>query len=187
MKNLTFSIVLLFLVGCLSYKELPVEYDYSYKGRFDKYKSYDFLTNTEVNAEDTFYIRSSIEKYMSFLGYKRKKNKPDLLLNYSIFSDSLVFRGYNQPNIEEWMKKKDEDIDYEKLNYDLAHGTLLIQVFDRKINTSIWQGYATNNYQGLNFFNQGEVRNAVRSILNKYQFFADGFLEEQLKKSQITN
>ena len=32
-----------------------------------------------------------------------------------------------------------------------------------------------------------EVKNAVKSILNKYQFFADGFIEEQRKKAEQLN
>ena len=55
MKAQTFlpcaSVLLVLISGCFSYRELPVEYDYSYKGRFDKYNSYDFLIqgeNTEL-------------------------------------------------------------------------------------------------------------------------------------------
>jgi hypothetical protein len=184
--NIVF-VTLLTLSSCFIYRELPVEYDYSYRGNFNKYKTYDFLSDRELNVDDTLYIRSSIEQHMKFLGYRRKTNKPDLLLNYSIFDDKIIFRGYNQPDINEWIKKSDSDINYDKLNFDLNNGTLLIQVFDRKINASIWQGYTTDNYNKLNFYDHHEVKNAVKSILNKYQFFANGFIDEQLKKSKITN
>ncbi len=173
--------------ACMSYKELPVEYDYSFKGRFDKYNTYDFFSVNEFQGDDTLHIRTSIEQHMKFLGYKRKKNKPDLYLNYAIFKDSLKFRGYNQPDINEWAKRRDNDLEYEKHNFDLRNGTLLIQVFDRKMNSSIWQGYATDTYQKVDFYDYQQVRNAVKSILNKYQFFADGFLEEQMKKSENKN
>ena len=31
------------LASCLGYKELPVEYDYSYKGNFKKYRTFDIM------------------------------------------------------------------------------------------------------------------------------------------------
>jgi hypothetical protein len=118
---------------------------------------------------------------MNFLGYKNKDRKPDLLLSYTVYMDSLKFRGYEQPEIEDWMEKKDRDLNYDQLTLSIPRGTLLIQVFDRKQMVSIWQGYATDSYGQVNFADEREVRNAVRSILNKYQFFADGFLDEKEK------
>ena len=177
------TVLLLTMSSCFTPKELPVEYDYSYKGRFDKYNSYDFILNQNLSADlDTNLIQSAIERHMKFLGYKKKRRKPDLLLNYTIFYDSLNFRGYAQPDIEEWMKRKDRTLDYNQLRINMNKGTLLIQVFDRKQNSSIWQGYATDEYARLNFDDYQQVKNAVRSILNKYQFFAEGFIEEQKKK-----
>lgn len=182
-SRIYYLLILIIMSSCLTQKELPVEYDYSYKGRFDKYNSYDFITNQNLSAElDTNLIKGAIARHMKFLGYKKKKRKPDLLLNYTIFYDSLRFRGYTQPAIEEWMKKKDRTLDYHQLKIDMDQGTLLIQVFDRRQNSSIWQGYATDEYDRLNFNDYQQVKNAVRSILNKYQFFAEGFIEEQKKK-----
>lgn len=180
-----FALITLMISGCFSYKELPVEYDYSYRGRFDKYNSYDFIQQEENKSgyriELSGMIQSSIESHMNFLGYKLKDKKPDLLLSYTVYMDSLNFRGYEQPEIEDWMQKKDRELNYDQLKLNIPRGTLLIQVFDRKQNVSIWQGYATDSYGSVNFADQREVRNAVRSILNKYQFFADGFLDEKEK------
>lgn len=187
MKLLALTSLVIGLAGCLSHKELPVEYDYSFKGRFDKYKTYDFLSANEFHGEDTLLIQSSIEQHMKFLGYKKKKNKPDLYLNYAIYEDRLNFRGYDQPDINQWVKRKETDIEYKNHRLDLHNGTLLIQVYDRRINSAIWQGYATNNYQKLDFHNYQQVRNAVKSILNKYQFFANGYIEERMKKTEIIN
>ena len=171
------------MASCFSYRELPVEYDYSYKGRFDKYSNYDFLLqseNEELEGGGKI-IQSAIESHMKFLGYKRKDNKPDLLLSFRVFVDSLNFRGYNQPRIEDWMAKQDRDLEYDRQKIGMKEGTLLIQIFDRKQKTSIWQGYATDYYGRVNFSDYRDVNNAVKSILNKYQFFADGFLDEQKK------
>ncbi len=186
MKHVSlFALLAILMCGCFSYRELPVEYDYSYRGRFDKYNSYDFINQEENKAgyrvQLSSMIQNSIESHMNFLGYKNKDRKPDLLLSYTVYMDSLNFRGYEQPEIEDWMQKKDRDLNYDQLTLSIPKGTLLIQVFDRKQMVSIWQGYATDSYGQVNFADEREVRNAVRSILNKYQFFADGFLDEKEK------
>lgn len=178
------AVLMVLISGCFSYRELPVEYDYSYKGRFDKYNSYDFLIqgeNTDLMSSSGSTIYNAIESHMKFLGYKKKGNRPDLLLSFRVFVDSLNFRGYNQPKIEDWMAKKDRDLEYQRTKIGMKEGTLLIQIFDRKQKSSIWQGYATDYYGKVDFSDIRDVNNAVKSILNKYQFFADGFLEEQQK------
>jgi len=186
----TLSILLscVFLSGCFLTQELPVEYDYSYRGRFDKYDTFDFVIQNDqrtfVNTRLKKIITSSIESHMKFLGYKQKDRKPDLLLSFSVFVDSLNLRGYNQPEIEEWMKRQERDLDYNKLNVPIKQGTVFIQFFDRKQNASIWQGYATDKYSTVDLLDSRDVQNAVKSILNKYQFFSQDFLKQQqeLKK-----
>lgn len=186
----TLSILLscVLLTGCFLTQELPVEYDYSYRGRFDKYDTFDFVIQNDqrtfVNNRLKKIITSSIESHMEFLGYKQKERKPDLLLSFSVFVDSLNLRGYNQPEIEEWMKRQERDLDYNKLNVPIKQGTVFIQFFDRKQNASIWQGYATDKYSSVDLLDSRDVQNAVKSILNKYQFFSQDFLKQQqeLKK-----
>ena len=187
MKALAITLIVLGLTACMGSRELPVEYDYSFRGRFDKYKTYDFFITDDFQGKDTLLIRSSIEKHMRFLGYERSKNKPDLYLNYAIYEGQLSFRSYDQPDINHWAKRLDDDLEYYNRRLKLQNGTLLIQVYDRKINSSIWQGYATDNFRRIDFDNYRQVQNAVKSILNKYQFFARGFIDERTKKTAYYN
>jgi hypothetical protein len=122
-------------------------------------------------------IEKSIISRMKFLGYKQSESRPHLIIGFKMYNDSLSFNGYNQPDIEEWMKAQKEDLDYSRQKYDLKSGTLLIQFFDRRQNRSIWQGYATTLYGSIDFGNQRHLRNAVISILDKYRFWAEGFAE----------
>ena len=169
-----------FLNGCFLYDELPVEYDYSYNGKFKKYRSYDFFAlDQETPDEDNFVIENTIVSHMKLLGYKFKDRKPDLLIAYRVFGDSLQLRGYNQPDIEEWVKRNDTNLEYQAKKLELSEGTLYLQIYDRKREIAIWQGYATEEYGKIDFTNQRHLRNAVRSILDKYKFFADGYLEGQ--------
>ncbi|HEY9008354.1 DUF4136 domain-containing protein [Ohtaekwangia sp.] len=180
MKKIAIPLVVLaLLTSCLGYKELPVEYDYSYKGNFKKYRTFDIMKpagpadSTMVNEV----IEKSIVARMKFLGYKQSTTKPHLIIGFKMFNDSLRFNGYNQPAIEEWVKTQNDNIEYDAQKFNLNTGTLLIQFYDRRQNRSIWQGYATTMYGSIDFNNSRHLRNAVISILDKYRFWAEGFIE----------
>ena len=137
MRKFFFPVLAVVLSSCLGYKELPVEYDYSYHGNFKKYRSFDIMR--PIGMADTTMTNEVIEKSilsrMKFLGYKQNENKPHLIIGFKMFSDSLKFTGYNQPDIEEWMKGgRSENHDYSRQKFDMNTGTLLIQFFDRRQN-----------------------------------------------------
>lgn len=172
-------LLLVLLTSCLGYKELPVEYDYSYKGNFKKYRTFDIMKPAGI-ADSTMVnelIEKSIVSRMKFLGYRQSDSKPHLIIGFKMFQDSLRFNGYNQPDIEEWVRNQDETLNYDPKKLNMRTGTLLIQFYDRRQNRSIWQGYATTMYGSIDFNNQRHLRNAVISILDKYRFWAEGFIE----------
>jgi hypothetical protein len=172
-------IALVLFASCIGYKELPVEYDYSYKGNFKKYRTFDIMRSTVAtdSSMSNTVIEKSILSRMKFLGYKQSETKPHLLVCYKMFPDSLTFNGYSQPEIEQWIAHQDTNLDYDPKKLDLKTGTLLIQFFDRRQNRSIWQGYSTALYGSINFEDNRNLRNAVISILDKYRFWAEGFME----------
>jgi hypothetical protein len=178
-KTFAFVSLALLLSSCLGYKELPVEYDYSYRGNFKKYRTFEIMH--PVGQKDSSVMNSVIEKSiiarMHFLGYKQVDHRPHLIIGFKMFTDSLKFNGYDQPDIEEWAKAPKSNLNYDQRKFDLRTGTLLIQFFDRRQNRSIWQGYATTNYGDIDFHNNRHLKNAVISILDKYRFWADGFIE----------
>jgi hypothetical protein len=111
MKKLFTPLVLsVLLMSCLGYKELPVEYDYSYKGNFKKYRTFDIMKPAGVNDSSMTndVIERSIIARMKFLGYRQAANKPHLIIGFKMFNDSLKFNGYNQPDIEEWARSQKE-------------------------------------------------------------------------------
>jgi len=182
MKNVyAIFILLIITTGCYNYREYPVEYDYSYHGKFKKYKSYAFLENQSLDESSVSnaVIERAITRRLDLQGYKKKDIKPNLLVSYKIYFDSLNFRGYDQPDIEKWVKSQRLDIEYDQRNYELKKGTLLIQFFDRKQERAVWQGYATGVYGNLYFDNERQLKVAVRSILDRYQFLAQDFLQDK--------
>jgi hypothetical protein len=179
MRKLYIFLCAALLTSCLGYKELPVEYDYSYHGNFKRYRTYDLMR--PIGMQDTSMMNEIIEKSilsrMKFLGYKQSTQRPHIMVTFKMFRDSLMFNGYSQPEIEEWVKDGKEDLNYDKQKYNLKTGTLLIQFFDRRQNRAVWQGYATTMYGSIDFTNNRHLRNAVISILDKYRFWAEGFTE----------
>src|SRR6186713_2826880 len=178
-KVLPFLLLAVLFASCLGYKELPVEYDYSYKGNFKKYRTFDIMKPAGIVDSSMMneVIEKSIVSRMKFLGYRQVSSKPHLIIGFKMFNDSLKFNGYNQPDIEEWVKTQNENIAYDQQKFTLKTGTLLIQFYDRRQNRSIWQGYATTQYGSIDFNNSRHLKNAVISILDKYRFWAEGFLE----------
>src|ERR671912_18696 len=185
-KYLPFLLCAVLFGACLGYKELPVEYDYSYKGNFKKYRTYDIMR--PAGPADSSMTNEVIEKTivarMKFLGYRQNPNKPHLIIGFKMFNDSLKFNGYSQPDIEEWVKTQNENVNYDQQKFSLNTGTLLIQFYDRRQNRSIWQGYATTQYGSIDFNNSRHLKNAVISILDKYRFWAEGFLEGSTTAAQ---
>lgn len=187
MKNILSPLAfIILLTSCLGYKELPVEYDYSYKGNFKRYRTFDIMK--PAGPADSSMVNEIIEKSivsrMKFLGYRQSSSKPHLIIGFKMFNDSLRFNGYNQPDIEEWVKSQNDNIDYDPQKFTLSKGTLLIQFYDRRQNRSIWQGYATTMYGSIDFNNSRHLRNAVISILDKYRFWAEGFMEGNTVSNQ---
>jgi hypothetical protein len=176
-------IVVILMTGCFSYREYPVEYDYSYHGKFNKYRTYAFLQDQGKEGDSTLITNSIIEQViqdrLATQGYKLKKDKPNLLVSYKIFFDSLNFQGYDQPEIDQWVLHQTTDEEYNRRNYTLKKGTLLIQLYDRKQDRSVWQGYATGVYGNIYFNNERQLKIAVRSILDRYKFLAEDFMENK--------
>lgn len=179
MRTSLLLLLIFLLASCMGYKELPVEYDYSYRGNFKRYRTFEIVHSR--SESDTSLLNQVVEKSiisrMKFLGYRQVGHRPHLLISFKMFTDSLRFTGYAQPDIEDWMETQKEDLTYDKQRYDLKTGTLLIQFFDRRQNRAIWQGYATTLYGSIDFNNNRHLKNAVISILDKYRFWADGFVE----------
>jgi hypothetical protein len=180
-KIYLYGCLLVLLSSCFGLKELPVEYDYSYHGNFKRYRTFSIMK--PIGLLDTTMtndvIERSIVSRMKFLGYKQSESRPHLIVGFKMFSDSLKFNGYEQPAIEEWVKSQNENLDYNPKKLSMKSGTLLIQLYDRRQNRSVWQGYATTLYGSIDFNNQRHLRNAVISILDKYRFWAEGFVEGQ--------
>lgn len=185
---LTPVILLVLLTSCFSYKEFPVESDYSYSGDFRRYKTFNFL-DTRSSGEDSTIQNEIIERAvrarMELQGYEFSERAPRLLISYKIFYDSLDFTGYEQPELELFVKYENYvEQDMNPVDYKLKQGTLLVLMYDRELKKSIWQGYASGVF-GAGFYQDKRVlQGAVRSIFDKYRVFAEDFYKRQIRKKK---
>jgi len=188
----------LFLSGCINFYENRVESDYSYTGNFRKYKTFGFmgfkpLASDSLNHMQT--VENAIRARMQLQGYRYSDNKPDLLVSHKIFYDDLLFKGYNQTEIDVWLasgkvieEEPDEETgeekkEYDPVRYNLTKGTLLVVLIDRKHNRAVWQGYASGLLGNREFNNDAYLKRSVRTIFDQYKVFTEGYIlsNEQLR------
>ncbi len=170
------------MLSCIGSKDYIVESDYSYSGNFTKYKTYTFF-NYEKTGRDSLIpddvIKKAIHYRMSLLGYKEDDNKPNILVGYKLFLKNFNFKGYNQPELEDWLKdKKDYNEVYDPVKYRLLEGTLFIFLVDRKKNQAIWQGYNSGLINPAEIDNERFVKGTIRTIFDKYRIFAAGYIKQ---------
>ena len=177
LRNFTLLAFVLFFSSCLSYEKYVVESDYSYLGKFKRYQTFDFLHDANYNhlesAQDTT-LRNAIATRMKLQGFRQNDRNPNLLVTYKIFYDDFAFQGYQQPELEQWIKYEDDELEYDPVKYSLRQGTLLIIFLDRKKETAVWQGYASSLFGNQQFDNERYLKRAVRNIFDQYRLFADG-------------
>ena len=198
LKNYLFFLGIIFLGSCLSQKDFITDSDYSYGGKFKKYRTYNFMNSPE---NDTLFHREILEKTiasrMGAQGYFRQPKKPDLLVMYKIFYSDFSLRGYNQPHFESWVYNEappeeverktpskddffdDEEVigeEYRVSNYDMNDGTLLVVFFDRKKKQTVWQGYASGVFSRKNKDSRKNIKVATSKIFNEFRLIADGYV-----------
>lgn len=175
---LLFLSLIYLLSGCFTSRDYVVESDYSYQSNFRRYKTYNFVMDTnpdELTGQYREVIDEAIRFRMRLLGYKFNANRPDLLIAYRVFKDDFKFKGYSQPSLSSYIRQVDTTRkDYVTVNYQLKNGTLLIQFIDRRYKGTVWQGY-TSGVQANPFSKDDRsLRNAVISIFDEYRVFASG-------------
>jgi hypothetical protein len=169
-------------------REFIVEYDYSYRGKFKRYDTFNFLNlgdTVNYNGLSDSMIKREIERRMISQGYK-KSDKPSIYIAYKVFSNDMSFKGYEQLELESWdalyAERAENESNLEYIReakytnkaYELKKGTLLIDFVDRKSNGVIWQGYASGLFDDRTYFSK-DVRYSVRSILNQYRLLAASY------------
>ncbi len=189
MKSSTVLLVLIFLLtSCIAERDLIIESDYSYHGKFKKYDTFNFLTLNDTvnfNGLSDSMIKHEIERRLNAQGYE-KSDKPSFYVAYKVYGSDLTFRGYDQIDLDSWeqnfaeIAENESTLEYLKeakyvdREYRLSEGTLLIDFIDRKTSGLIWQGYASGLFSNQSYFSK-DIRYSVRMILNEYRVLAANY------------
>lgn len=98
-------VLVLLLVGCVTTKDVVLDSDYSYKGRFNRYRTFNFMADESTNAFDhNTVVQKVVQSRLGAMGYQREETNPDLLITYKFFYDQVDFLVYNQPDFNQWVK-----------------------------------------------------------------------------------
>ncbi len=134
MKNSRIFILLFAFLSasCFSSKDFVAEYDYDYRGNFKKYKTFAFMEDTGTDSiKQIPIIDQTIISRLNSQGFRHELNQPDILIYYKLFLNQIKYRGYIQPEFDNWLsakgieilkkeqelEKKREELDEEKLAF----------------------------------------------------------------------
>jgi len=171
--------------GCFSQKDYVTEYDYNYQGSFKKYKTFAFIESNDFESSvATPVLNATIGARLGSQGFREQEEKPDLLVSYKIFTDSIKYRGYVQPEFDYWLKRRgttyrddegelareqEKDETYNQVKYNQNDGMLVIYVIDSKQGNTIWQGYTATrfDYESPDF--QADITRAAYRVMNEFK------------------
>jgi hypothetical protein len=178
-------LLLLIFTSCFSSKDYITDYDYNYTGSFKKYKTFAFIQPTDMDTTVlTPVLNATIGARLGSQGYKEQLSKPDMLVSYKIFTDSIRYRGYVQPEFDYWLnrtgmtyrndegeiaREQEKDETYNQVKYTQNNGMLVIYVIDSKRGNTIWQGYTAANFdmESPNF--QSDITRAAYRVMNEFK------------------
>ncbi|UJP63834.1 DUF4136 domain-containing protein [Mongoliitalea daihaiensis] len=180
-----FAIAILIL-SCASQKDFVAEYDFNYSGNFKKYKTFNFVVNAIPEDSIAYFeaIERTITSRLGSQGFRLDQNRPDLLINYKVFNDSVKYRGYEQPNFDYWLnrrtgtvelteeeelRQREKDETYNRVKFVEKNGLLVIYVIDNKKGNTIWQGYTAGTFDMYAADGQSDLTKATYRIMDQFR------------------
>lgn len=183
------------MLSCSSQKDYITDSDYSFQGRFKKYKTFEFMTMTDSDElEISQMLEKSIGSKLNAQGYRFSPRRPDLYIGYKIYQSDFKLTGYNQPQLEsyvyeDWpnrlLTEDDEyiepapvdkpDTEYRDNKLRMQEGTLLITFYDRKRDRTVWTGYASGVFAKNNDVERS-LKIATNKIFKEFRLIADGYV-----------
>lgn len=167
-KILLFFCLVALLSSCT---RVFVDNDYRYSTHFKKYLTYAFVDcerDTNILCED---VQQAVQYQMRARGYEFNAQKPNILVNFSIYYDRLKYKGYDQPSMANWVSTEDDSYLYRPVKYDLEKGTLMISLIEAESSEVVWRGYATGIFNKASS-KKNYFKSIVRDIFDQYPLFA---------------
>jgi len=186
------------LTGCLTTREAHVDSDYSYRGNFRHYRTYDFVSGTGLTSDSSRLgqsLREAIAQRLMSQGYRPARRRPDMLVNFRVYEGDMHFHGFAQEDLSVWIKRNIEETDdtpkedrqgYQPVRLLLAEGTLLLTLIDVKTNRAVWNGYASGVTVPEGPMGEIVLRRSVRSILDRYRIFTEEFAKGNTPRTETS-
>ncbi|MCV9386244.1 DUF4136 domain-containing protein [Reichenbachiella ulvae] len=190
----TLLVCITLFFSCSSQRDFVIESDYSYNGRFKKYKTFDFIAMSENDSlVHKQLIEETIASRMHAQGYRYSTDKPDLLITYKIFVENFDMKGYSQPSFDRWVAENwsekllvddklvndgsaDITAEYNDQKFAMYDGTMLVSFFDRKRRRTVWQGYASGVFAQGDDTSERSVKIATAKIFREFRIVANGYI-----------
>ena len=186
------KIILFILAGLFSFsiksQNVVVGADNSFKTSLNDYSTYAWSKSIDQIPSAAIYvsptgvyvfnnesvrsrIKDAIEYELGAKGYKKDETNPDLLVLFTITErpGSLrTYNGYQMVNSGADSVRTSENV--ETTNIDA--GTLIINIVDAKSGAVAWQGFASGILKPEMITDESQVRQAVASIFDKFDYTA---------------
>jgi hypothetical protein len=184
-SSILFLFILFSTASCFSSKDYVTDYDYNYTGSFKRYKTFAFVETPELESTVIpSILNSTIGARLGSQGFREQESKPDLLVSYKIYTDSIRYRGYVQPEFDYWLnrngntfrnnegeieREQQKDETYNMVRYAQNNGMLVIYVIDSKKGNTIWQGYTAAKFdlEDPNF--PADITRAAYRVMNEFK------------------
>ncbi|AGA79862.1 DUF4136 domain-containing protein [Echinicola vietnamensis] len=202
--NLCIALTLFLLTSCFSSKDFVAEYDYDYRGNFKKYKTFAFMEDTGTDSiKHIPIINKTIVSRLNSQGFSQQIEQPDILIYYKLFINQIRYRGYIQPDFDNWLSARGLEIlkeeklreekekvledeeedeedrkkgeDYENIKYYENEGMLIIYVIDYKKNKTIWQGYTAANFDVNSPSINLDLTRATYKVMNQFRLVTNNY------------
>lgn len=184
-SSLVFLFLIILTASCFSSKDYVTDYDYNYTGSFKKYKTFAFVESPELDTTVISpVLNATIGARLGSQGFREQESKPDLLVSYKIFTDSIKYRGYVQPEFDYWMnrtgltfrndegeieREQEKDETYNQVKYSQNKGMLVIYVIDSKRGNTIWQGYTAADFDLASPNFSADITRAAYRVMNEFK------------------
>ncbi|MCH6200856.1 DUF4136 domain-containing protein [Aquiflexum sp. LQ15W] len=175
----------LFFSACVSQKDYIADYDFNYAGNFKKYKTFGFVNNPFPDTTTHYLtIERTITNRLGSQGFKLQPEKPDILINYKVFTEDVKYRGYEQPNFDFWVQRRSADFEvteeeekenrekdenYNQVKFMENNGMLVIFVIDNKRGNTIWQGYTAASFDFFSPEVSTELTKATYRVMDQFK------------------
>lgn len=188
MKKTILFFLTLFFCYCVRSQNVVIGSDNSFKTSLNDYSTYAWSQNIDQIPSGAIYvspsgvyifnnesvrsrIKEAIEYELGARGYKKEENNPDMLVLFTVTERPGNLRTYNgYEMIDNGADSTRTPSDATTTHIDA--GTLIINIIDAKSGAVAWQGFASGILKPEMVNDESQIRQAVASIFNRFNFRA---------------